>query len=150
MKYLFDTNIVLAFVRQSKITKAVSEILNLTDDNQVFISIVTVGELWSIAWQRQWSDLKRRQLQRFLDEYIRVSISDDELIRRYADIDAFSQNKSANHPLGASARNMGKNDLWIAASASLAGASLITTDKDFDHLHQQFVEVIWINPDQYK
>ena len=84
MKYLFDTNIVLAFVRQSKITKAVSEILNLTDDNQVFISIVTVGELWSIASQRQWSDLKRRQLQRFLDEYIRVSISDDELIRRYA------------------------------------------------------------------
>lgn len=150
MKYLFDTNIVLAFVRQSKITKAVSDILNLTDDNQVFISVVTVGELWSIANQSQWSDLKHRQLQRILDDYIRVSISDDELIRRYADIDVFSQNKLLGRPLGTSARNMGKNDLWIAASASLAGASLITTDKDFGHLNQQFVEVIWINPDHDK
>jgi predicted nucleic acid-binding protein len=45
---------------------------------------------------------------------------------------------------------MGKNDLWIAASASLAGATLITTDKDFDHLHGKFVEVVWLDPNLYK
>nr|WP_157618605.1 hypothetical protein [Spirosoma spitsbergense] len=41
---------------------------------------------------------------------------------------------------------MDKNDLWIAATASLLEAILITTDKDFDHLHGRFIEVIWIDP----
>ena len=40
-----------------------------------------------------------------------------------------------------SARNMGKNDLWIAASAMELKATLLTTDKDFDHLHTQLINV---------
>ena len=43
--------------------------------------------------------------------------------------------------LGMSARNMGKNDLWIAATASVAAAVLITEDQDFDHLDGVFVSV---------
>lgn len=38
-------------------------------------------------------------------------------------------------------RNMGKNDLWIAAAAALLGLKLITTDQDFNHLHRVFIEV---------
>ena len=33
-----------------------------------------------------------------------------------------------------SARNMGKNDLWIAATALYFDMVLHTTDNDFDHL----------------
>jgi len=51
------------------------------------------------------------------------------IIERYAEIDAFSQNKLPKIPLGLSARNMGKNDLWIAATASILEAKLLTTDK---------------------
>ncbi|XHR98373.1 PIN domain-containing protein [Mucilaginibacter sp. UC70_90] len=40
----------------------------------------------------------------------------------------------------------GKNDLWIAATAALLGLTLVTTDKDFDHLHQIFMEVKHISP----
>jgi predicted nucleic acid-binding protein len=43
--------------------------------------------------------------------------------------------------LGNSSRNMGKNDLWIAATAYALNAVLLTTDADFDHLHQIFFEV---------
>lgn len=79
-----------------------------------------------------------------------VDINIEPIIQEYAAIDAFSQNKLAARPLGASARNMGKNDLWIVATASVLDATLITTDKDFDHLHEQFVEVIWLDPDKHK
>ncbi len=34
---------------------------------------------------------------------------------------------------------MGKNDLWIAAVAHAAVATLVTTDNDFDHLADQFI-----------
>jgi predicted nucleic acid-binding protein len=44
------------------------------------------------------------------------------------------------------ARNMGKNDLWIAATASVQSATLITTDKDFDHLNGVFLPVIYVDP----
>ena len=41
---------------------------------------------------------------------------------------------------------MGKNDLWIAATASVLKAILFTTDRDFDHLDGEFLEVIYIDP----
>jgi tRNA(fMet)-specific endonuclease VapC len=40
---------------------------------------------------------------------------------------------------------MGKNDLWIAATAALPGLKLVTTDADFNHLHKVFMEVKWLN-----
>lgn len=40
-----------------------------------------------------------------------------------------------------SARNMGKNDAWIAATAYAAQATLVTTDKDFDHLADTFFKL---------
>ncbi len=40
-----------------------------------------------------------------------------------------------------SARNMGKNDIWIAATASVLDATLLTTDKDFNHLDGEFFQV---------
>jgi tRNA(fMet)-specific endonuclease VapC len=41
---------------------------------------------------------------------------------------------------------MGKNDLWIAACAKASGASLLTTDKDFDHLNGALLTVEYISP----
>ena len=54
----------------------------------------------------------------------------------YARIDAYSQGKLPMLPLpkGMSARNMGKNDLWIAATALYFEVALHTRDNDFDHL----------------
>ena len=39
---------------------------------------------------------------------------------------------------------MGKNDIWVAATASIINAPIITIDKGFDHLNNQFNEVIYI------
>jgi tRNA(fMet)-specific endonuclease VapC len=77
-----------------------------------------------------------------------IDINHDAVLQSYAEIDAFSQGKltSKNLPVGMSARNMGKNDLWIAATASVLNATLLTTDDDFDHLNGVFLTVIVIDP----
>lgn len=49
-------------------------------------------------------------------------------------------------PQGQTARQMGKNDLWIAVTASVLRAMLLTTDHDFDHLGTVFVDVVYIDP----
>lgn len=37
---------------------------------------------------------------------------------------------------------MGKNDLWIAATASVTNTTLITTDKDFVHLDNVYLKLV--------
>jgi tRNA(fMet)-specific endonuclease VapC len=41
---------------------------------------------------------------------------------------------------------MGKNDLWIAACAQAAGATLLTTDNDFSHLIPEYLDGEVIDP----
>lgn len=73
----------------------------------------------------------------------------ESLINAYSQIDAYSQRRNPGYDeySFATPRNMGKNDLWIASTAALLGLTPVTTDKDFDHLHQVFMEVKRITPE---
>lgn len=66
------------------------------------------------------------------------------LVSTYSQIDSYSQRR--NHSFLQysfdTPRNMGKNDLWIASTATLLGLKLVTTDADFNHLHKVFLEVL--------
>jgi predicted nucleic acid-binding protein len=108
---------------------------------------VSRGELYSLAIQLGWGIQKRQSLEHLLLQIPHVDINKDPIIHRYAEIDAYSQGKDLTRrlPQGLTSRNMGKNDLWIAATASVLNASLLTTDKDFDHLNGQFLNVIYID-----
>lgn len=68
----------------------------------------------------------------------------EEIVYAYAQIDAYSQNKLVNHPLpkGLSARNMGKNDIWLAATAHVTDCIFVTTDHDFDHLQGVYLNLL--------
>ena len=48
------------------------------------------------------------------------------------------------------ARNMGKNDLWIAATSSAYDLVLITTDNDFNHLEHEYLQLEKVDIDAYK
>ena len=60
------------------------------------------------------------------------------LIQTYASIDAYSQGRHPTMKLNNSARNMGKNDLWIATTAASHEATLLSMDADFKHLDSVF------------
>ena len=70
-------------------------------------------------------------------------IDNDEMTSIYADIDAFSKGQHPKIPLPAStySRKMGKNDLWIAATATLFNATLLKSDNDFLHLSPRFFKL---------
>ena len=144
MRYVLDTNIVLAYLRKHTIWNLIEEPFEIYDSETiVFVPAVVIGELESIAVQNDWGQKKKQDLEVFVNEFIRVDQLNDEIITAYSKIDAFSQGRLEGKPLNDSARNMGKNDLWIAATASILDATLITTDKDFQHLHTHFLEVAY-------
>jgi tRNA(fMet)-specific endonuclease VapC len=115
--------------------------------NIPLISVVSKGEIYSLAIQFGWGATKLQALDEVLSKLPLVDINDERIIREYADIDAYSLGKHAARPLtaGQTARTMGKNDLWIAATASILKATLLTTDHDFDHLDGVFLEVVYID-----
>jgi len=144
--YLLDTNIAINFVRNSPLFETINDNLNLlTGEHLILISEVTIGELLSIAKRNKWGAKKINRLEAFLQSTDPILISYPDIHEAYADIDAYSQSKhpTLSLPQGMTARNMGKNDVWIAATAYVLRATLVTTDKDFDHL-QHFFGLEWV------
>jgi len=146
-RFILDTNIVLAYLLNNE--KVVGEIESIfplfTDENITSISIVTVGELYSLGMQRQWGKYKIEQLAELIRELVIVDINADDIIQKYSVIDAYSQGRYHQIPSSITSRNMGKNDLWIAATASATQSTLITTDADFNHLKDIFLKLIFID-----
>jgi len=73
---------------------------------------------------------KKQQALFLLGYLVRVGIDSPDVLSAYAIIDADSRRSGIK---------MGKNDLWIAATAHVTGATLLTTDRDFDHLEPAFL-----------
>lgn len=146
--YVLDTNIFVGYVRDAPYSRHLDqEYAPLERNNIALISVVTRGELQSLAYQFDWGKQKRSQLQNLLNSVRSVPIQSVDVVDRYAEIDAFSQNELPDRDMDESDRNMGKNDVWIAATASVIEATLITTDEDFDHLDGEFLDRIYVDPD---
>ena len=144
MDFVLDTNILVYFVRSDEYIRQLDSQFSLfSSDNAAFISIVSVGEIRSLAYQFGWGESKLKRMSYFLQALRPFPIEGDDITAAYADIDAFSNGVHPMMPLPpkTSARNMGKNDLWIASTTKLFNATLLTTDDDFLHLSPQFFKM---------
>lgn len=137
--YLLDTSVVLFLVRGQELGSYIETTFGLRGKRSA-ISVVTHGEVRVLARRNNWKERKLNALQSALDDLVTVDINIAEVIDAYVEIDIYSQ----DHPAGS--RNMGKNDLWIAACAKASGSTLLTTDKDFSHLNPSLLGVEYIDP----
>ncbi|MEX2167893.1 MAG: type II toxin-antitoxin system VapC family toxin [Pirellulales bacterium] len=140
--YILDTNILIRLIRNDALGKSIDAAYNLRASlASSMICVVTVGEIRAFARKIGWGKKKLDELQKIVDELVWIDINRSEVIDAYSEIDYYSEKvtKPAN-PIG-------QNDMWIAAVARASGATLLTTDKDFDHLHKgNYVHRIWIDP----
>lgn len=129
---LFDTSVVLGFVRSGEPLPA-----------RMLLSVVVAGELEVFAVRRNWGKQKLEYLLRIRERYPPLEITAN-LIPAYAYLETYSQNQLAQQPLpfGLTARNMGNNDLWLAATALFFDVELHTADHDFDHLGPTGLRVV--------
>jgi len=140
--YFLDTNILVHLIRRDALGQSLINNYALYSlDPRPLISDVTEGELRSLAIQWKWGQQKREQMEFVLSYFWRIAINTPDVFEAYAAIDAFSES------IGTS---MGKNDVWIAAAAQTLQALLLTTDKDFDHLHPIYLSRDWIDPSLFK
>ena len=150
MNYLIDTNILVIYVRDTDLTRRLEENLRLlTGRNNLVISVVSIGEIKSIAKQNKWGEKRVRRLIEILSQFLIADINLEDIIESYSEIDTYSQGKLEGKATSFTSRNMGKNDLWIAATASTLNLELITTDKDFDHLNEEYLQLKRIDLSEY-
>jgi len=89
------------------------------------ICVVTRGEIVAFMHDQGWGQRRRDGVEELMKNLVSVSIDDAQIW------DAFAELKNFAKPNGWS---IGDNDLWIAGTAKVLGATLLTTDKDFDPL----------------
>ena len=146
MLFLFDTNIIIIYLRNIQMQQKIESDYNPFNlSNSSLVSVVTIGELKAFALKNKWGKRRILDLEIFLKKFLIIDINAENILNRYAEIDAFSQGRLDGKTSNFTARNMGKNDLWIAATASVLDATLLTTDSDFNHLHNEFLQVAKID-----
>jgi len=98
----------------------------------------------SLAIQRGWGEKKLIQLDSLISQFLIVPINTERQMKVYSEIDAYSKHKDKirNYPAGYSSVTVGKNDLWIAATANVTNSKLVSADGDFDHLDGVFIDLV--------
>lgn len=148
MNYIvLDTCSILYILRGNKLGEKIDEHINSIENPILVISVVTKAELNSIKIKFGWGASKAHVLDEFIHSTTCIDInnSDVELLNAYVKIDSYSQGKSLDklgNKLIGSSKNMGKNDIWIAATAFVLECPLITCVGDFNHLNNTIIEVV--------
>jgi tRNA(fMet)-specific endonuclease VapC len=137
---LFDTNILMLYIRKDQQWQTIFNKFDVSNTLNC-LSVVSLGELYALSLRNKWGEKRTKQIELIKQNFTIVDINMEPIINRYADIDAFSQGKHPNVSSIGSARNMGKNDLWIAATASVYDLTFLTLDRDFNHLDSIFLEL---------
>lgn len=151
MNYLLDTNILVIYGRDSKLADQIEKEYQLFNGHHnLAISVISLGELSSLAKQFKYGEKRITRLNKLVEDVFKIDINISEIIEKYGEIDAYSQGKLEDRSLKMSSRNMGKNDLWIAATSAVYDLELITTDKDFDHLGDEYLKLKYIDISKYR
>ena len=142
---LLDTNMVVIYAREGEPSQKLEAQLGLQGGKaQGIISIITVGEAIAFALKNNWGQRRREVLMELIRSKLVPIDINREILAAYAEIDHFSEK------VVKPARPMGQNDLWIAATAHVLDCELVTSDKDFDHLHDVKLRRRWIDPSSLK
>lgn len=135
---LLDTSVLLPILRGGPVAEHLLQHFSLLQrPERPLVCSVSIGELLRMGVRNGWGEAKLRKLAGLRQQLVVIDIGREVIYRAYADLGAHAQ---------AAGRKLSDNDLWIAATASVTGAVLLTTDKDFDIFVPSHIEREWIDP----
>lgn len=140
--FLLDTSVLLHLLRGRDLGRYINITFDLANVvHRPLVSIISHGEIWVLADRNGWGERKRTALVRMLDSLVTVDLDDQAILDAYVEVSRACQTVRKG------ARVLGDNDLWIASTTKAAYAVLLTTDRDFLHLHPDHCLVHWIDPE---
>ena len=149
-RFLLDTNILLGIVREADWAIDALKRLDLEDKEIIlFTSIICKGEILVLGNRHKWGREKRARLDEILNTIPCLDIN-EQSPKTYSEIHAWTHGKplidsSIQNPPPKPAISMKEHDIWIAATAYDYKATLVSADKDFNHLNGVWIEVIYVD-----
>ena len=152
-RFLLDTGMLLGFIREAPWALRVRTQCDLgNEETMVFTSVICQGELRALAEKFGWGKDKRIQLEDVLNKFPTLDINKQPILNAYALIDAWTHGKTVVSPRQTPppkpAVPMKQNDLWIAAPVHESKATLLSTDKDFDHLNGVWISFVYVDQER--
>ena len=145
---LLDTGVLITYARRGEPAQRLEQIVALqSGKTEAVVSIISIAEALSFARKRGWSVRNQDALKELIQSrLVPIDINRPEILDAYVDIDHYSEKVCKP------ARSMGnqQNDLWIAATARVLNCTLVTMDKDFDHLHGTMIHRNFIAQERLK
>lgn len=131
---VLDTSVVIHLARNDATGQDIERRYALTSRrDRPVISSVTEGEVLGLAYYWNWGQKKVQNMQDILANLVRLDAGHPAVVDSYARLYAHARRMG---------HSCGENDLWIAATAQVAGAALLTCDADFDWLHPDYLTVL--------
>lgn len=129
--YVLDANAVLALTEDANGAERVQQLLTaaLRDNKRLLISVISWGEVFYVSWERRGEEAARRTMASFSRLPVEIVPADTELISKAAEIKSVHKIPYA--------------DSIAAALAELRGATLVTSDRDFERLGRR-IQVLWL------
>ncbi|MEX2410542.1 MAG: hypothetical protein WD607_04080, partial [Candidatus Paceibacterota bacterium] len=94
MNYLLDTNILVYYITKPQLLiDFENQYQPFSNKNVALISIVTEGEMKSLAIQRGWGQKKLKKLDDLISQFLKVPLNTNRQIKVYSEIDAYSKHK---------------------------------------------------------
>lgn len=118
---LIDTNVIIKLLNSD--TKTI-DIFDSLDD--IYISVITVGELYYGANKSTRAKENIKIFHDFLSEYPIIPIDEEVSL-------VYGKTKSE---VAAKGINIPENDLWIASVALKNDLNLVTFDRHFEHINR--------------
>lgn len=120
--YLLDTSVLLLWLRGGSVCTTIDGQFHLTKSGfRPLVCEVTLGEIEAFAMNNKWGEARRRKLAEIRSKLVVIDLTDERIYRSYAETSTLAKDKG--FPIFHD-----KNDLWIAAAAKVAGATVLTTD----------------------
>ena len=136
--YLLDTNILVHLIRGDAVGEHLRNHYKLLMQQPTpILSFVSLAELRSLALQWGWARPRLEQLAFYASHFATAPLETPEMLDAFALLDSWSERHG---------RSLGKNDPWIAAATYVQGATLLTTDADFEPFDPLFFPVERITP----
>jgi len=119
---LLDTNVLVEVFRNRQKGRWLKDHYLGALRRRPLLSIISVGEVLSIAVRNKYGPEKILDLNRRLSELVIVNVN-RPVAESYSRVQTSCQEMH---------RPIGENDTWIAATALATEATLLTSDKDFE------------------
>jgi predicted nucleic acid-binding protein len=149
--YVFDTNILFLMLRNLKAELFFKAHFGELGSAGHYICSITKAELLALARCNQWGKQRINELRELVKRFDVQGIDFPHMQEVYAEVELYNRNLHPTHKnRKGQAYKMGKHDIWIATTAIVLDAIVISTDhRAFSHFTPNFLKTQLFFPEDF-